>query len=97
MVQQAGAPLKPSTDRNDHILMAAESLMHDHRFVGLQLVLLGAFAICGAAFQWRFFMKNYKNQTLASWIGVPAVRILYIVLGAGLAGYGLLVVLGIAQ
>ncbi len=57
----------------------------------------GLFAICGAAFDWEWFMNNRKAQFFVRLLGRPGTRIFYGVLGAGLAVLGGLMVAGIVQ
>ena len=57
----------------------------------------GAVAICGAAFDWNWFMSHRKAQFFIRLLGRPGTRIFYGILGVGLVVLGLLLVAGVIQ
>lgn len=57
----------------------------------------GAFAICGAVFDWEWFMNHRKAQFFVRLFGRPATRVFYGLLGTALVVLGLLMVMGIIQ
>lgn len=63
--------------------------------MGWVLVGCGAFAICGAAFDWDWFMNHRKAQLFVSLFGRPGARIFYALLGTAIAVAGVLVATGI--
>lgn len=64
---------------------------------GLLALAGGAFAICGAYFEWEFFMQSRKAQRLISWIGYDAARMFYGAIGLIIIVLGLLMLLGVIQ
>ncbi len=65
--------------------------------MGWVLAAVGVFAICGATFEWGFFMNHRKARFLVSLFGRTAARIIYMALGAGLVVTGLLIGMGVVQ
>ena len=63
--------------------------------VGLLFVLCGLFAIAGAVCEWEWFFNHPKARVIAALIGRTGTRAFYLVLGGGLAVFGLLMCLGI--
>ena len=57
----------------------------------------GIFAICGAAFNWDWFMNHRKAQFLVRIAGRTGARIFYGVLGTTLVVMGALIGLGIIE
>jgi len=57
----------------------------------------GIFAICGAAFNWDWFMNHRKARFLVRLVGRTGARIFYGFLGATLVVFGVLVALGIVE
>lgn len=55
---------------------------------GLIIVACGLFSICGAFFNWDWFMNHRKARFLSNFLGRSGARLLYGILG------GALVVLG---
>ena len=65
--------------------------------MGWVLAACGAFTICVAAFDWKFFMNHWNAQFLVRLFGRTGTRILYGILGASLVALGLLMAMGIIQ
>lgn len=65
--------------------------------LGWILVGGGAFALCGAAFDWEWFMNDRKTRFFTAIFGRTGARIFYGLLGSGLVVYGLLILLGYAH
>jgi hypothetical protein len=61
---------------------------------GLILVAAGVFSICGAAFDWDFFINSRKAQFFVSMFGRNGARIFYAILGLAIAVGGTLISLG---
>lgn len=55
----------------------------------------GLFSVCGAAFDWEFFMNHRKARRLVRLVGRTGARIFYGILGGSLAVAGLLMAAGI--
>jgi len=66
-------------------------------FMGLFFVGAGVFALCGAVFNWDFFMNHRKAEFLSSIAGRTGARVFYGLLGTGLSVFGVLVLLGIVE
>jgi hypothetical protein len=64
---------------------------------GLILVAAGVFSICGAAFDWDFFINSRKAQFFVSMFGRNGARIFYAILGLAIAVGGTLISLGIIK
>ena len=54
----------------------------------LFFIAAGIFSICGAAFQWPFFMDGGKARSLAKFIGRTGARIFYVAIGIVLIALG---------
>jgi hypothetical protein len=63
--------------------------------MGWILVACGVFAICGAGFDWEFFMNNRKAQFFVRLFGRTGTRIFYGFLGSAIVVVGVLIVTGI--
>lgn len=50
----------------------------------------GLFAICGAAFEWNFFMNNHKARFIGAIFGRTGARVFYMLLGTFLVVLGIL-------
>ena len=61
------------------------------------LILIGIFALCGAVFDWDWFMNNRKARFFVSLLGRTGARIFYALLGSGIATIGVLILLGIIE
>lgn len=61
------------------------------------IVACGAFAICGAAFNWDWFMNNRKAKIFIRIFGRTGTRYFYGLLGTGLIVFGILIQMGIIQ
>jgi immunity protein 17 of polymorphic toxin system len=57
----------------------------------------GAFAICGAAFDWDWFMNNHKARLFVILLGRRGARLVYGFLGSGLVVLGALMATGLLQ
>ena len=64
-------------------------------FAGLISIAFGIFAICGAYFNWNFFMNSRKARTFSMLLGRMGTRIFYSLLGLGLVIFGVLFMMGI--
>lgn len=65
--------------------------------MGLIFIAAGIFAVCGAGFDWEFFMNNHKARFMSSLLSRTGARIFYGLLGTGLIVLGVLVMLGYVQ
>lgn len=65
--------------------------------LGLLLVAAGAFSICGAAFDWDWFINSRRAWLFVTLFGRNGARVFYGLLGTVLAVLGLLVTLGIVK
>ena len=65
--------------------------------LGLLLVAGGIFSICGAAFDWDFFMNSRKARLLVTLFGRTGTRIFYLLLGLGIVVFGALITMGIVK
>jgi hypothetical protein len=64
---------------------------------GLVLAACGLFAICGAGFDWEWFMNHRKARFVSTIFGRAGARVFYMLLGTGLVVVGLLMAAGIVQ
>jgi len=64
---------------------------------GLIFVAAGLFSICGAVFDWDFFINNHKARLFVFLFGRTGARIVYAVLGIALMVLGILITLGILK
>lgn len=55
----------------------------------------GVFAICGAYFQWGFFMNHHKARMMMRLFGPVGMRAFYFLLGGALATVGTLMLAGV--
>jgi len=60
----------------------------------LVLLAVGVFVLCGAWFDWNWFMDNYKARRIVSLVGRNGARVFYTVVGLILAFCGLLMLFG---
>jgi di/tricarboxylate transporter len=67
----------------------------DNIVVGVVVIALGLFSICGAVFQWSFFMEDRKARRLIGIFGRQPVRIFYMILGSMFFICGAMLALGI--
>lgn len=65
--------------------------------LGLLLVAVGLFAICGAALNLEWFMNHRKARFVRNVFGGFGARIFYGLLGTGLVTLGVLVAIGVIQ
>ena len=65
--------------------------------MGWLIVGCGAFAVCGAALDWDWFMSNRKAQFFLRLFGRTGTRAFYGLLGAALIVLGILMATGIIQ
>lgn len=63
--------------------------------IGLFLVAAGLFSICGAAFDWDWFIQSRKARFFVATFGRNGARIFYGLLGTGIAVLGVLITIGI--
>ncbi|MCR9118159.1 MAG: hypothetical protein NXI22_14585 [bacterium] len=76
-------------------ILCKDTLMAD-LFVGCVSLVLGAIAVGSAAFNWEWSFRMTKTQWLESRYGRLSTRVLYAVVGVGLALLGVnLVIQGI--
>jgi len=64
---------------------------------GLLLVACGVLAICGAGYDWEWFMNHHKARFFIAIFGRKGARTFYRILGAGLMIPGVLITAGIIQ
>lgn len=65
--------------------------------IGLLIAAGGLFSICGALFDWDFFINSRKARIFVSLFGRGGARIFYGGLGLFLVVLGLLIAMGIVQ
>jgi purine-cytosine permease-like protein len=65
--------------------------------IGLLLVAGGIFSVCGAAFDWDFFINSRKARFFVTVFGRTGARIFYGVLGLAVVVMGALITLGILK
>ena len=63
--------------------------------MGLLFVAIGLFAICGADYNWDWFMNHRKARFFVAVFKRTGARIFYILLGGGLTTLGVLLALGV--
>jgi len=64
---------------------------------GLFFIAIGIFSLCGALFDWDWFMDARKARFIVKIFGRNGARIFYSLLGTGLAVLGILGLIGIIQ
>lgn len=70
---------------------------HTMNAAGLILIAAGVFSICGAAYDWEWFMNHHKARFFVTIFGRTGARILYGVLGIAFVVMGALFLLGILK
>lgn len=65
--------------------------------IGLLLVAGGLFSICGAAFDWDFFINSRKARFFVSTFGRNGARVFYGLLGIVIVVMGTLITVGILK
>ena len=65
--------------------------------LGLLIVAGGLFSICGAAFDWDFFINSRKARLFVAMFGRNGARIFYVCLGLFLVVLGALLTMGVIQ
>lgn len=65
--------------------------------IGLILVAGGLFSICGAAFDWDFFILSRKAQFFVSIFGRNGARVFYFILGLIIVVMGAMMTLGVLK
>jgi hypothetical protein len=65
--------------------------------IGLILVAAGIFSICGAAFDWDWFINSRKAQIFVAMFGRNGARVFYVILGLAIIVMGALIWLGILK
>ncbi len=66
-------------------------------YEGLILIGAGLFTAAGGAFNWDWFMNSGKARFFVKTLTRNGARIMYGVIGAGLAVVGVLILLGIIE
>jgi len=64
---------------------------------GLFFVAIGVFVMCGAIFNWEFFMMHCKAWLLRTLFGRTGSRIVYVLFGAVFVVMGLAVAVGLIK
>ena len=65
--------------------------------IGLILVAGGLFSICGAAFDWDFFINSRKARFFVTIFGRTGARIFYGLLGLAIVVLGVLITVGVLK
>ena len=65
--------------------------------VGLFIAAAGVFALCGATFDWDWFMNSRKARLWVAMIGRGGARVVYALLGTTLIITGALLSLGVLE
>lgn len=63
--------------------------------LGLLFVAAGIFSICGAVFNWNWFMESRRARGLVRVAGRNGARIFYAVIGLVISTFGLLHTFGV--
>jgi Immunity protein 17 len=64
---------------------------------GLVIAGCGAFSVCGAAFDWEWFMGHPKARFFVRMLGRNGTRVFYGALGATLVLMGVLIATGVLK
>jgi hypothetical protein len=64
---------------------------------GLIFVAVGIFTLCGAIFDWDWFMNNRKARFFVTILTRNGARIFYALLGIGFIVFGILFAMGIIK
>ncbi|RIK81761.1 MAG: hypothetical protein DCC68_08040 [Planctomycetota bacterium] len=64
---------------------------------GLIFVAVGIFSICGAVFDWDWFINSRKAQFFVAMFGRNGARIFYGILGAAIVILGTLLMFGVIK
>ncbi len=65
--------------------------------MGWLIAACGLFAVCGAWFDWDFFMTDHRARLFVNLFGRRGARIFYGLLGTALTVLGVLVATGVIQ
>ncbi len=65
--------------------------------IGLFLVAAGIFSICGAAFDWDWFINSRKARFFVAMFGRTGARLFYAFLGAVITVIGVLITTGVIE
>ena len=65
--------------------------------MGSLFIAIGLFAICGAGFNWDWFLNHRKARFFVAVFKRTGARIFYLLLGGGLVTLGALLALGVIQ
>ena len=64
---------------------------------GLLVIAIGIFSICGAAFDWDFFLNNYKARFFVTILGRTGARMFYGIFGLVIVIVGALTTVGVME
>jgi hypothetical protein len=64
---------------------------------GLIMVAFGVLGICGAGFNWEWFMGNRKARFFTTILGRAGARVFYAAIGSALVVFGALVAAGLVS
>ena len=65
--------------------------------MGSLFIAIGLFAICGAGYNWDWFMNHRKARFFVAVFTRTGARIFYMLLGGGLVTLGVLMMLGVIR
>lgn len=66
-------------------------------WIGLLIVAIGLFTVCGALFDWVFYMNNYKARFFVTVLGRTGARVFYGLLGIGPVVVGVMATAGFIE
>jgi len=66
-------------------------------YLGLLIAASGIFCVCGAAFDWGFFMNSRKTWVFKKMFGHNGARVFYVLLGIVVTIGGIGITLGIIK
>lgn len=65
--------------------------------IGLIFIAAGLFSICGAAFDWDWFINSRKARFFVATFGRTGARVFYALLGISIVLIGVLIAFGIVR
>ncbi len=65
--------------------------------MGLFFIVVGLIAICGAGYDWDWFMNHRKTRFFVAVFKRTGARVFYMLLGGGMATVGVLLMLGVIR